>query len=68
MTGSQADGIVTVEEFEEYYTNISASIDDDMYFAQMMNAAWNLSGDASSYKKHDKGWTNKGEDAAGNGF
>lgn len=47
-----------MEEFIEYYTNVSASIDDDMYFMQMMNAAWNLSGDASSYKKYDKGWAN----------
>jgi hypothetical protein len=33
---------VTAEEFEEYYANISASIDNDSYFAQMMNSAWNL--------------------------
>jgi Ca2+-binding EF-hand superfamily protein len=36
------DHIVTKEEFEEYYNNISASIDRDDYFAQMMNSAWNL--------------------------
>jgi len=57
---NQADGRVTLEEFVEYYTNVSASIDDEMYFSVMMNQAWNLSGDSSSYKKHDKGWT--GED------
>lgn len=39
-----------MEEFVEYYTNVSASIDDDMYFAAMMNAAWNLQGDAAQYK------------------
>ena len=27
------DGIVTMDEFVEYYTNVSASIDDDEYFA-----------------------------------
>ena len=36
------DGIVTEDEFIEYYTNVSASIDDDGYFSQMMNQAWNI--------------------------
>ena len=30
---NQADGRVTLEEFVEYYTNVSASIDDEMYFS-----------------------------------
>ena len=47
MNGNTNDGEVTMEEFLEYYTNVSASIDDDMYFASMMNAAWNLQGDAA---------------------
>jgi hypothetical protein len=34
--------VVTKEEFEEYYNNISCSIDDDIYFMQMMNSAWKL--------------------------
>lgn len=34
--------VVTKEEFEEYYNNVSASIDDDLYFAAMMNSAWKL--------------------------
>jgi Ca2+-binding EF-hand superfamily protein len=34
--------VVTKEEFDEYYNNISASIDDDMYFMTMMNNAWKL--------------------------
>lgn len=34
--------VVTKEEFEEYYNNVSASIDDDMYFMTMMNNAWKL--------------------------
>jgi calcyphosin len=38
------DHIVTTEEFDEYYNNVSASIDDDEYFALMMNNAWNLDG------------------------
>jgi len=46
------DHVVTREEFEEYYNNISASIDRDDYFEQMMNSAWNL--DGSRVTK--KGW------------
>jgi hypothetical protein len=34
--------VVTKEEFEEYYNNISASIEDDAYFTLMMNNAWKL--------------------------
>merc|ERR1712060_190018 len=46
------DHVVTKEEFEEYYNNVSASIDTDDYFATMMNSAWNL--DGSRVTK--KGW------------
>lgn len=53
------DHIITKEEFEEYYNNISASIDRDDYFELMMNSAWNL--DGSRVTK--KGW--KGEDDSG---
>ena len=41
------DGIVTLEEFLEYYTSISASIDNEDYFEQMINSSWNISGDAA---------------------
>jgi hypothetical protein len=40
------DSRITLEEFLEYYTNISVSIDNDDYFALMMNNSWNLKGDA----------------------
>jgi len=36
------DNIVTPQEFEDYYGFISASIDDDSYFEQMMNTVWKL--------------------------
>jgi len=48
------DHIVTKEEFEEYYNCVSASIDDDSYFALMMNNAWNLDGKMV----YQKGWAN----------
>ena len=55
------DSRITLEEFLEYYTNISVSIDNDDYFALMMNNSWNLKGDAQTYQKYDKGWANEDE-------
>lgn len=43
------DSKVSLEEFIEYYTNISASIDNDDYFALMMNNSWNIKGDSQTY-------------------
>jgi hypothetical protein len=37
-----ADGIVTFEEFCDYFKDVSASIDNDEYFAQMMKNAWKI--------------------------
>ena len=37
-----ADGIVTFEEFMDYFRDVSASIDSDEYFAVMMKNAWKL--------------------------
>ena len=37
-----ADGIVTFEEFCEYFKDVSASIDTDEYFEAMMKSAWKL--------------------------
>jgi len=42
------DGVVHPEEFLRYYSNVSASIDDDDYFELMMRNAWHISG--------GKGW------------
>ena len=42
--GYQNDSRVTIDEFIEYYTNISANIDNDAYFDLMINNAWNLDG------------------------
>jgi len=43
--------IITFDEFLEYYSNVSASIDDDKYWELMMTNAWKL--DGASYAK---GW------------
>jgi hypothetical protein len=48
--------VVTKEEFEEYYNNISASIEDDAYFTTMMNNAWKLT-EESKIGQGTKGWT-----------
>ncbi|TMW65851.1 hypothetical protein Poli38472_003616 [Pythium oligandrum] len=38
------DGNITRAEFEKYYQNVSASIDNDDYFELMMRNAWHISG------------------------
>ena len=38
------DGTVTLDEFEDYYKDISASIDDDDYFELMIRNAWRIAG------------------------
>jgi len=48
--------VVTKEEFEEYYNNISASIELDAYFVTMMNNAWKLT-EESKIGQGTKGWT-----------
>eukprot|EP00997_Jenningsia_sp_PLL12_P006394 NODE_2939_length_842_cov_124.563682_g2436_i0.p1 GENE.NODE_2939_length_842_cov_124.563682_g2436_i0~~NODE_2939_length_842_cov_124.563682_g2436_i0.p1 ORF type:complete len:193 (-),score=53.92 NODE_2939_length_842_cov_124.563682_g2436_i0:263-814(-) len=42
--GTEKDGKVTFAEFCAYYSNVSASIDDDDYFELMMRNAWHISG------------------------
>ncbi len=37
-----ADGIVTFDEFVDYFRDVSASIDTDEYFGVMMTSAWKL--------------------------
>ena len=37
-----ADGIVTFEEFVEYYRDISASVESDEMFAAIMKSAWKI--------------------------
>ena len=36
------DRNITMDEWVEYYNNVSMSIDEDKYFELMMNSAWNL--------------------------
>ena len=36
--------MITLAEFEDYYKDISASIDDDDYFELMIRNAWRIAG------------------------
>lgn len=47
----EKDRKINIREFIEYYTNVSASIDNDQYFELMMTNAWNLNN--QNYKR---GW------------
>ena len=38
----EKDGIVSKSEFTKYYSDISASVDDDEMFALIITNAWNL--------------------------
>ena len=58
LCGTETDNIITLEEFMEYYENISMIIDDDEYFEIMLNNAWNLNG--QNIQK--KAWANKDEE------
>ena len=42
--GGEKDGVVTPNEWENYYANVSSSIDDDDYFELMIRNAWRMSG------------------------
>lgn len=48
MHGTKSDGMVTMDEFIEYYTNISANIDNDAYFDLMISNAWQLGGGSNT--------------------
>jgi len=49
---SSRNGQITLDEWYEYYNNVSMSIPDDKYFEVMMNGAWNF--DNSRVTK--RGW------------
>merc|ERR1712159_116629 len=42
--GPDGDGKISKEEFQHYYKNVSASIDDDDYFELMIRNAWHIPG------------------------
>ncbi len=54
-SGARNDQVVTPEEWTEYYTNVSSSIDRDDYFELMMNRAWKMGPENKTYAT---GWSN----------
>eukprot|EP00746_Dinoflagellata_sp_MGD_P139512 gnl/MRDRNA2_/MRDRNA2_72957_c0_seq1.p1 gnl/MRDRNA2_/MRDRNA2_72957_c0~~gnl/MRDRNA2_/MRDRNA2_72957_c0_seq1.p1 ORF type:complete len:560 (+),score=109.33 gnl/MRDRNA2_/MRDRNA2_72957_c0_seq1:66-1745(+) len=42
--GGIPDGKVTLKEFEDYYAALSAGIDTDQQFEQIMKSSWNMTG------------------------
>jgi hypothetical protein len=46
--GGEVDGKVTRQEFQNYYANVSSSIDNDDYFELMIRNAWHISGGTGS--------------------
>ena len=59
LCGTETDNIITLEEFMEYYENVSMTIDNDEYFEIMLNNGWNLNQNQNNY---NKGWSNKEEE------
>lgn len=53
--------VVTKEEFEEYYNNISASVDNDSEFELILTNAWRLT-EESRKGMGTKGWASEGAD------
>jgi Ca2+-binding EF-hand superfamily protein len=60
-TGEKGDHSITREEFQEYYTNVSASIDDDRYFEVMIVSAWKLN-EAPAYTRNKAWAADEGEE------
>ncbi|GMH40180.1 hypothetical protein BSKO_08084 [Bryopsis sp. KO-2023] len=42
--GGEKDGVITPLEFAQYYSSVSANIDDDDYFELMIRNSWHISG------------------------
>lgn len=63
MNGGVREAPITIEEFTDYYTSVSASIDSDDQFVLVMNNLWGLKGGSAAAAKTGKGWA--GEDAKG---
>ena len=49
--GGEIEGMVTLSEFINYYTNIGACVDNDDYFEMMIRTAWHVGGDRQDSSK-----------------
>jgi hypothetical protein len=61
ITGDQShnDDKITLDEFIEYYNNISINIDNDSYFDLMISNAWGLEGSSNPAAMPYAGVSNK---------
>ncbi len=50
------DGKVSREEFEDYYSYISACFDNDQYFELLINNSWRIN-EGAELKSNEKPWT-----------
>ena len=57
LCGTESDNVITIEEFQEYYENVSMTIQDDAYFELLMNNAWKM-GLNTTYNNDKKSWKN----------
>ena len=64
LCGTETDNIITIEEFLEYYENVSMIIDDDNYFELLLNNTWKM-GLNTTYNNDKKSW-NQNDDNAEN--
>ena len=55
LCGTESDNVITIEEFMEYYENVSMIIDDDAYFEVLLNNAWKM-GLNTTYQNEQKGY------------
>jgi Ca2+-binding EF-hand superfamily protein len=65
MAGTTKDGIIQLDEWIEYYENVSMSIDDDAYFELMMNNCWKMNNNTTS-NNDKKGWSNNEQSGSSN--
>jgi Ca2+-binding EF-hand superfamily protein len=47
------DGVITREEWNDYYTDLSMSVPSDEYFVQMMESVWGIQEDENSEVSKD---------------
>lgn len=47
------DGVITREEWNDYYTDLSMSVPSDEYFVQMMESVWGIQEDETSEVSKD---------------
>ena len=60
LCGTETDNVITIEEFLEYYENVSMTIDDDAYFELLLNNEWKM-GLNTTYNNDKKSWNQNDE-------